>query len=236
MKLVIFDIDGTLTQTNKVDSECFVKAFKDVFSINILNTDWTNYTHVTDSGITTQLFQERFGRLPSNAELSLLQNHFVVLLQQSFRANPTVYGEVPGASMTLRKLQREEEWAVAIATGSWRASALLKLSSSGINVEDLPAAFADDALSREDIIKIASLRAKVLHGNREFKRVVFVGDEVWDAQAAKRLNLGFLGIRTDGDNMRLYLSGASEVLPNLKDYDRFIRALEAAKIPISEYA
>jgi len=32
MHLVMFDIDGTLTETMKVDEECFVRSFKDVSS------------------------------------------------------------------------------------------------------------------------------------------------------------------------------------------------------------
>ena len=31
MHLVMFDIDGTLTETMKVDEECFVRSFKDIF-------------------------------------------------------------------------------------------------------------------------------------------------------------------------------------------------------------
>jgi len=33
MHLVMFDIDGTLTETMKVDEECFVRSFKDVFGV-----------------------------------------------------------------------------------------------------------------------------------------------------------------------------------------------------------
>jgi beta-phosphoglucomutase-like phosphatase (HAD superfamily) len=31
MQLVMFDIDGTLTETMKVDEECFVRSFAEVF-------------------------------------------------------------------------------------------------------------------------------------------------------------------------------------------------------------
>ena len=34
MHLVIFDIDGTLTETMKVDEECFVRSFNDVFGFD----------------------------------------------------------------------------------------------------------------------------------------------------------------------------------------------------------
>jgi beta-phosphoglucomutase-like phosphatase (HAD superfamily) len=38
MHLVMFDIDGTLTETMKVDEECFVRSFDDVFGFTDLMT------------------------------------------------------------------------------------------------------------------------------------------------------------------------------------------------------
>ena len=35
MNLIIFDIDGALTQTNEIDSTCFAQAIKDVRSMGI---------------------------------------------------------------------------------------------------------------------------------------------------------------------------------------------------------
>ena len=51
MKLVVFDIDGTLTQTNEVDSRCFEEALRIVLGIEEFDTCWENYQFVTDSGV-----------------------------------------------------------------------------------------------------------------------------------------------------------------------------------------
>jgi hypothetical protein len=45
MHLVMFDIDGTLTETMKVDEECFVRSFKDAFGFADIGTDWSLSTH-----------------------------------------------------------------------------------------------------------------------------------------------------------------------------------------------
>jgi len=42
MNLAIFDIDGTLTETNAVDEICFVQAFADAHAITEINTNWRN--------------------------------------------------------------------------------------------------------------------------------------------------------------------------------------------------
>lgn len=44
MKLVMFDIDGTLTQTDAVDGACFVKALEEVFGFAGISDDWWIYT------------------------------------------------------------------------------------------------------------------------------------------------------------------------------------------------
>ena len=79
MNLAIFDIDGTLTNTNNVDEDCFVKAFAEAHSINDIVTDWTAYPHTTDSGITQHIFQEKFGRSPEETELSKLNSGMFAL-------------------------------------------------------------------------------------------------------------------------------------------------------------
>jgi beta-phosphoglucomutase-like phosphatase (HAD superfamily) len=49
MNLAIFDIDGTLTESVAVDEACFVQAFRDVFGIKWINTNWLEYNFQTDA-------------------------------------------------------------------------------------------------------------------------------------------------------------------------------------------
>jgi len=73
MKLVILDIDGTLTATNHVDTDCFVSAFTHCFGVAVIETDWALYPHATDSGIMQELFIEHFGRGPSQQEIAQMR-------------------------------------------------------------------------------------------------------------------------------------------------------------------
>ena len=51
MRLIIFDIDGTLTRTMKADEECFVRSLAEVCGFNDVDTDWSRYKHATDSAV-----------------------------------------------------------------------------------------------------------------------------------------------------------------------------------------
>src|SRR6516162_1489083 len=58
MRLVIFDIDGTLTQTMKVDADCFVRSLAEVCGFRDVDTDWSGYKHAL-----IPVYYTRFTRL-----------------------------------------------------------------------------------------------------------------------------------------------------------------------------
>jgi phosphoglycolate phosphatase-like HAD superfamily hydrolase len=226
MRLAVFDIDGTLTKTNQIDDRCFVSAFAEELGITGINTDWSRYPSVSDSGITRHVFRERFGRLPSTDEVLRLQHRFVGLLEESYRQTPQLFAEVLGAARALRRLQSEPAWAVAIATGGWQMSARFKMQKARIDGEGIPAAFADDGVTREDIVKVAVARAQERYGQTCFRRVVYVGDGVWDVRAARRLNLAFLGVGSGERAAALRKEGATAIIHDFTDFARFLQTLE----------
>jgi phosphoglycolate phosphatase-like HAD superfamily hydrolase len=235
MNLAIFDIDGTLTNTNSVDEDCFVKAFAEAHSIDDIVTDWAAYPHTTDSGITQHIFQEKFGRSPEETELSKLTNCFVSLLSECYGSDSASFAEIPGAAAALKMLKQDSDWAIAIATGCWRASALLKLKAANIDAEGIPAAYAEDGLSREDILKAAVSQSLLQYGVSSFERIVSIGDGLWDVRTAGRLGFAFLGVGTGERETRLRHAGASHVIEDFLDHDRFLESLMEAEIPKLDY-
>ena len=231
MNLAIFDIDGTLTETNAVDEICFVQAFADAHSITQINTNWMQYRCVTDSGIMFQIFHERFGRPPADGELRNYKSCFVNLLETHRARDSSLFAEISGASRALTRLHQETEWAVAVATGCWRASAELKLRAAGIHAEHLPAAFAEDGLAREAILQTALSRAKQLYNQTGFERIVSVGDAVWDVHAAGNLGIPFIGVGKGDRGLRLRQVGATHVLEGYSDYDQLLDSLREAGVP-----
>jgi phosphoglycolate phosphatase-like HAD superfamily hydrolase len=228
MNLAIFDIDGTLTDTNNVDEECFVAAFSRALSITGIETDWAKYPDTTDSGITRHIFQDKFGREPDPDELISLKSCFVGLLRERYEADSTRFTEIPGASLLLNSFGCEPEWAIAIATGAWRESASLKLEATMIKISTFPAAFADDGYSRDDILKAAMFRALAHYRQPRFEKIVSIGDGVWDVVTARRLGIAFLGIGSGECAEKLRKAGAGNIIENYKDYGKFLQSLEAA--------
>jgi len=231
MNLAIFDVDGTLTETNAVDEICFVQAFADAHSITEINTNWMQYQYVTDSGIMFQIFQERFGRPPADGEFQNYKSCLVNLLETHRSRDPSLFAEISGASRALIRLNEETEWAVALATGCWRVSAELKLKAAGIQAEHLPAAFAEDGLSRETILQTAMSRAQQSYSQSHFERIVGIGDAPWDVQAAGNLGISFVGVGKGERGLKLRQVGATHVLEGYGDYQNLIDCLRKAGVP-----
>jgi len=234
MRLAIFDIDGTLTETNSVDSFCFVQAMTDAHSVVGMSTNWGAYAHTTDSFITSEILREHFGRPPDGEELSRFRTRFVRLLEEQRAKDGSLFAEIGGAGVALERLRREPGWALAVASGCWRASGMMKLRAAGLGLGGAPAAFAEDGLSREEILLAAVARAREVYGEESFERVVSLGDGLWDVRAARNLGLAFVGVARGARARRLRRAGASHVVEDFKDYGRLMRCLTAAEIPREE--
>ncbi len=229
MNLLVFDIDGTLTATNEVDTRCFARAFLETFGI-ALDTSWHIYPHRTDSGIISHSFAQHFGRAPTAVELDLFRERFLILLEREWRAGPQNFAAIAGAARVLTRIAEQRNYALALATGGWRVSALFKLEKAGIPIVGLPAAFADDAAEREAIARIAIARARI-HHQQQFERIILVGDSDCDVTTAARLGLGFVGIAADTNDAVLRTAGAQFVLRDYEDFATFMEAVEISRPP-----
>lgn len=234
LKLAIFDIDGTLTNTNSVDNECFVKALADTHAITEIDTNWAAYPHTTDSGITQHIFQEKFGRNPEETELGKYKLCFVNMLSEQYQSNSSSFAEIAGAAMALKRLKRESDWVVAIATGCWRESALLKLRAAKIDIDGIPAAYAEDGSSREEILQAAVSQSLEQYRQSGFEKIVSIGDGLWDVRTARRLEFTFLGVGGGEQAAKLHQAGARHVIEDFADYDRLVKLLNEAEIPTLE--
>lgn len=162
MHLVMLDIDGTLTETMKVDTECFVRSLAEVCDFTDVETDWSKYRHTTDSGIFHEIYLARTRRPPSVAEISCFRQHFITLLTEA--SSKAAFAPINGAQQLLSILSDSAEHRASLATGGWTDSARLKMASAGMCFDDHPATSADDAHDRESIMKISMQRAIERHG------------------------------------------------------------------------
>jgi phosphoglycolate phosphatase-like HAD superfamily hydrolase len=219
MDLVLFDIDGTLIRSMADDGECLVAALGDVFGFTDIEDDWSCYEHITDAGILIETFRQRRGRPPSTNEIEAFCGHFAELLAE--RCSQQRLEEVAGAGLLLAALEAQSDIAVAFATGCFRRTATLKMQSARLSFDSASSATCDDAIGRDEIIRIAIGRAASDRGVSGFENTVYVGDAIWDVWACRRLRIPFIGITADITADRLRAEGTEFLLPDFRDQGLF---------------
>jgi phosphoglycolate phosphatase-like HAD superfamily hydrolase len=228
MILVVFDIDGTLADTNLVDLDCYLNALEKVFNISTDASDWEAFSDMTDSGILRDIFLSRFNRLPSDEERTRFIETFVGSLETAYSKAPDRFKEILGAGALLDELSKSPDYAVAMATGGWGASAAFKLKCAGMDINEYPFASANDGHTRADIVNTAIQRAEERRNETGFSRVVLVGDGSWDIRTARELEKPFIGL---GDDVFFRSEGVIHSVPDYMDRDGFITLLGTASIP-----
>tara|TARA_S200000501_G_C20871366_1_gene764384 strand:+ start:4707 stop:5348 length:642 start_codon:yes stop_codon:yes gene_type:complete len=190
MKVVIFDIEGTLTETNAVDSDCFIRSVGEVLGIKDFETDWSQYQFVTDSGVAQEISQRYCDRPMSGALTKAFHEHLVTEL----RGQPkSMFQAIPGAIDFLNSLVKSRNYAVALTSGAHEASARYKLETAGFEIAGLPLASSSDAVVQEHIMLQALDRAARIH-QASFSEIYYFGDASWDIEASRNLGWKLIGI------------------------------------------
>lgn len=226
MRIVLFDIDGTLTATTNADNGCYERAFERSFGFPLPTTDWHLYEHVTDIGIVQEVMRNAAKPPAADTDIARFEETYAAELAHAFAAHPTGFLEVPGARRILEHFRCNGKSVAALATGGMRRTALFKLRQINVDGAAMPGAFANDAISRADIALLAIQRTGVTPDD-----VVYVGDGAWDVATAAELGIRFVGICREYARERLEAAGAEVILADYSDLDAALEAIATAPVP-----
>ncbi|MDA8586909.1 HAD hydrolase-like protein [Rhodobacteraceae bacterium] len=209
--IVVFDIDGTLTDTVAPHQAAFLEALQS-FGFPNLVTDWSKYQHHSDSAIFAEAWATAGWDAP--APMGVLENRYRAAYDR--RSAVVDLREIPGAAHFLASLQ-DSPWVPVFATGSLRHGAVHKMTVANLPYDDELLVSATEHQTREEIVTQAIQAGRPQLSHDQPDRVVSVGDGLWDLLTAKTLDLEFVGIASGGKAATLSAKGA-EVMP---DFTRF---------------
>lgn len=215
MTLIIFDIDGTLTDTTMVDNKCFTKAFLNTFGINILNQDWSTFENVTDWGITEEIILKDWKRIPTDTEYAKMELEFVELLYNEIQNDHSQFKEIKGASSFIEMLKQKEDITIGFATGGWEKSANLKLKAISLDYGEFAFSSSSKFKKREAIITDA-IEQSVSKALKPVERIIYFGDGIWDFNTCEKLGIEFIGIDSN-NNGKLGEIGAKNIFRDFAD-------------------
>jgi phosphoglycolate phosphatase-like HAD superfamily hydrolase len=219
MKLVMFDVDGTLTDTFASDEDGFARAIGDVLGIAEINTDWNSYPEVTSGAVLDAIVRGKLGRGVSRDECRAVQRRLVERLDGKIN-------EIPGAAAFLRTL-RAAGFGVALASGDWEFTARHKLAAAGVPADNLPAAFCEAGDGRTAIMRRSLQLALPHYRCGRFEKIIYVGDGAWDLRAAQELGWKFIGIGGGRRAAALNSAGARHVFPDYRRGGDLLAAIDS---------
>ena len=209
--LIVFDIDDTLTKSEKQHQSAYVNAMIH-FGMTEINQDWKTYKNVTDSYILKEVYESNFGK---EFDWSFIPDFEEKMTSEMLTMQKTE--AIPGANDIVQYFLNETNYAICFATGSLLKPALIKLDQAGINfIPDLVEA-SNNIYTREDIVLSAMEKAKHYFQVDQFETVISVGDGIWDLRTAKNLGVHFLGIR----DKNLDLFHQEGIKSHISDWESF---------------
>jgi phosphoglycolate phosphatase-like HAD superfamily hydrolase len=220
--LLIFDIDGTLTDSVKIHQHCFSTAVKK-FSIKEHDTNYAMYMHHTDHHIFKTIFENSMIQSLEYSTIDVFEQHFVKELFANL--NGLKIAEISGALNFINYILEKTNYAIVYATGSFDLPARIKLEHC-----NLP--FIDDLLvssniyeTREQLLSESITKAQKYFNVNQFTKIIALGDGIWDLKAAQNMNIGFIGIGKV--NKELLLNhGADIVFDDYSNYQNILHYME----------
>lgn len=230
MKLVLFDIDGTILLTAGAGRRAIVAAItEDVGHTAALHD--VRFDGKTDPQIVTELL-EAAGHpgphLPDRVEA--LCSRYVELLHHELQQPTGKTTVMPGVRPLLDRLEKEEGVILGLLTGNVARGAALKLRSGGLDPERFRVgAYGSDSAYRPELPPIAAQRAEAYFGRvPSGAEVVIIGDTPADIACGACIDARAVAVATGAYSVAdLMACGPHAAFENLGDTDRVLEAILA---------
>jgi phosphoglycolate phosphatase len=228
VKLVLFDLDGTLLWTDGAGRRAIHRALVDV-----LGTpgpiEGFRFDGRTDGEIVQRL-AEGAGLVAPAALVGRVLDRYVALLQDEL-AKPSQRTSVyPGVVALLTALEGRTDCVLGLLTGNVRDGARLKLASGGIAFGRFRVgAFGSDSAHRPDLPAIAQRRAREELGlDLRGHDLVIVGDTPADVTCGNGIGARAIGVATGSFSVEQLLeAGAYAAFADLSKTDEVLEAVFA---------
>jgi phosphoglycolate phosphatase len=215
VRLILFDIDGTLIDSGGAGTRSLDLALKELFSID------KAFEGISMAGKTdTQIIREGLSkhRIPEDGSVENVIRSYLKHLKNEI--NNERKHVKPGIYETLDKLMPLQDTGLGLLTGNLEQGARIKLRPFGLNEYFPSGAFGSDDEDRNNLLPIAVSRFEGLSRMKiEMHDCVIVGDTPRDVECAHIYGAACIGVATGpyaADD--LIKAGADYVLEDLSDH------------------
>ena len=199
IKLVLFDIDGTLVRTGGAGVKAFARAFQTEFGLND-GAEKLKFAGRTDVSLVREFFSHH-GITPDATHFErFFETYLSHLAQMILQCEG---GVCPGVNPFLNELRMQSNPpAIGLLTGNIRRGAEIKLRHYDLWKPFAFGGFADDHEERDHIAAIAKERGEeVLKTKLRGEEVLVIGDTPLDIRCARAIGAKVLAVATGGSKL-----------------------------------
>lgn len=183
--LLLFDIDGTLVDTQGAGLRALIDAVGEAFDVPEHRVPDLDLAGSTDSGILRSLLPS-LGIVMSERNMERFFRTYLAALEAELRDDNFTGELLPGVAPLLNHLDQDPGVSLGLLTGNIELGARLKLQRFGISHYFPTGAFGDDHHDRDHLGPIALERMEAVAGRRfSPDRVVVIGDTPRDIACAR---------------------------------------------------
>lgn len=227
MKLVLFDIDGTILLTSGAGKRAVHRALAEVFGAP--GRSEHRFDGKTDPQIVRELMRlEGHGDDHIDSRMPRLLDRYVDFLHEELGHDSTVVRLMPGVAELLDQLEARPDVLLGLVTGNLAAGAAAKLRAAGIDPSRFRVgAYGSDHELRVELPGVACRRARdelgiVVTGHD----VVVIGDTPADVECGQAIGARTIGVATGYFSVdELRARGADDAFEDLADTDAVVRAI-----------
>jgi phosphoglycolate phosphatase-like HAD superfamily hydrolase len=225
VRLILFDIDGTILSSGGAGVRALNNAFRDVLSAEYTFTD-ISLAGKTDLQIIREGLQST--GLPSdNGCIPKIIESYLCHLANEINTDDKHLK--PGIVECLEALEkRKSKYQMGLLTGNIEQGARIKLGSFGLNEYFPSGAFGGDNEDRNMLLPIAVERFSIIAGRDfAFSDCIVIGDTPRDVACAKPYNATCIAVATGPYKAhKLVEAGADVVVEDLSDTEHFLNILK----------
>lgn len=227
MKLVLFDIDGTLLSSEGMGRASMQRALDEVFGSP--GNPAYRYDGKTDRQIVREVMRlEGHSDEHIDSRMEKLMELYVEGLRAGAKSGKFNVKPLAGVREILDALEARDDVVLGLLTGNIAPGARIKLSAAGIDPERFRVnAFGSDHENRPELPAIAQRRAsEVLGLSIAGDRLVVIGDTPADIECGRSLGARSIGVASGHYTVeQLEAHNPYAALPSLIDTQQVLEAI-----------
>jgi phosphoglycolate phosphatase-like HAD superfamily hydrolase len=193
VRIILFDIDGTLLLTGGAGLEALRRVFRGRYEVPE-PVSGIDFHGRTDPMILRAIAEKWLGRDLDAREIRQVAGLYVDALEEVLAESPPGFRVLPGAREAVQALHGRSDVALGLATGNFEPSARAKLRHGGLHRYFTFGGYGSDSEDRVELTRMAAERGRAAAGRDA--PVLVVGDTVHDVRCAVAIGAECLAVAT----------------------------------------